>query len=139
MPSLPRWLCCLPPLLISSPSSLSSVHFAPLLAGQFSPPRLHFSTSPPSVIWSLQQPGPGVYFSKLRRVPPLAGKQLRLCSRAANEPSRSFHRAWSWPIPGPTRCCFNKKEALVGAFSGHCKTSRRLVDSSTAESALCFV
>ena len=82
----------------------------------------------------MQQPGQAVYFSKVRRVPPLAGKQLRLCSRAANEPSRSFHRAWSWPIPGPTRCCFNKKEALAGAFSGHCKTSRRFVDSSMMQS-----
>ena len=52
------WVChhCLSPL----PSSVSSLHFAPLLPGQFSLPRLHFW--PPSVIWSLQQPGPvGVF------------------------------------------------------------------------------
>ena len=61
LPSLPSWqwwVChhCLSRL----PSSVSSLHFAPLLLGQFSLPRLHFW--PPSVIWSLQQPGPvGVF------------------------------------------------------------------------------
>ena len=36
-------------------------------------------------------------------------------TRTVDEPSRSFN---------------NKEKALVGAFSGHCETSRRFVDSS---------
>ena len=75
-----------------------------------------------------------VYFSKVRRVPPLAGKQHRLYSRACNDPSRSFHRAWRRPILGPTHRAFNKEEALVGAYFGHCKTSRRFIDRSIMQS-----
>ena len=32
---------------------------------------------------------------------------------------------------------FNKEKALVGAFSGHCETSRRFVDSSSEHRADC--
>ena len=63
-----------------------------------------------------------------------------------------FHILYFPCLPSHARLCligfliakallgaFNKEKALVGALSGHCETSRRFVDSSSAECALPLV
>ena len=74
-------------------------------------------------------------------------KRCRVSSRAVNEPSQSFtlkapNSVFAIKNP-PSILIFsivkalagalNKEEALVSAFSGHCKNSRRFVDSFSVQ------
>ena len=62
---------------------------------------------------------PNLPFQSLTAITTLDLSDNFIRSRAVTQPSRSF------AVP----CFYARQKALVGAFSGHCKTSRRFVDS----------